>query len=146
VALLKLEQRGVISLPAPLVCAALADRGVPSHAEKRVSHPEAATHYAPAPGELPSIDMVVAWRLVHVMDGDAGPGGGHGQPVDVSMIVRMEKKMQCRARPGAARLGIVRVLLAFRRSVQRGCQGVWLTVSVPLRQGARCVAEGSSCS
>jgi hypothetical protein len=24
--------------------------------------------------------------------GDAGPGGGVGQPVDVSMIVRMEKK------------------------------------------------------
>jgi len=24
--------------------------------------------------------------------GDAGPGGGQGQPVDVSMIVRMEKK------------------------------------------------------
>jgi hypothetical protein len=25
--------------------------------------------------------------------GDAGPGGGEGQPVDVSMIVRMEKKI-----------------------------------------------------
>ena len=24
--------------------------------------------------------------------GDAGPGGGAGQPLDVSMIVRMEKK------------------------------------------------------
>ena len=27
-----------------------------------------------------------------LMAGDFGPGGGVGQPVDVSMIVRMEKK------------------------------------------------------
>jgi len=29
---------------------------------------------------------------ITLMAGDAGPGGGVGQPVDVSMIVRMEKK------------------------------------------------------
>ena len=31
------------------------------------------------------------WTIT-LMAGEAGPGGGDGQPVDVSMIVRMEKK------------------------------------------------------
>ena len=29
---------------------------------------------------------------ITLVAGDAGPGGGVGQPVDASMIVRMEKK------------------------------------------------------